>query len=146
SAASATTEQQDQADAAVTGGAVTMLAGATGAGPTLPATPPSAGTSAPSPANASTAAKLVAGQALSDLLPGTGAGSGNGVTGTGPNAHGTAAVADATGQSRAAARAASWMPQFLAAVPAAAGSDGVARAISVPMSDPSWPQALAAQV
>jgi flagellar hook-length control protein FliK len=38
------------------------------------------------------------------------------------------------------------MPQFLSAVPAAAGSDGVARAITVPMSDPSWPQALAAQV
>ncbi len=53
---------------------------------------------------------------------------------------------DASGAAGAATRAATLLPQFLSAIPVAAGSASIARAIAVPMSDPSWPQALAAQV
>jgi flagellar hook-length control protein FliK len=45
-----------------------------------------------------------------------------------------------------AARAASLLPQLLAAIPTSSDSSGVSRSINVPVSDPSWPQALAAQV
>jgi flagellar hook-length control protein FliK len=45
-----------------------------------------------------------------------------------------------------AARAASLLPQLLAAIPTSSDSSSVSRSINVPVSDPSWPQALAAQV
>ncbi|HLK71763.1 MAG TPA: flagellar hook-length control protein FliK, partial [Steroidobacteraceae bacterium] len=69
---------------------------------------------------------------------------------TGPAAnvavnHGSAG-ANASDSSGTAARAATLLPQFLSAIPAAPASAAVGRASTVPMSDPSWPQALAAQV
>jgi flagellar hook-length control protein FliK len=72
-----------------------------------------------------------------------------GATGNDPPAastHAASGSGDAAAVSNAAARIATLMPQFLSALPAAAGSAAIARTIAVPMSDPGWPQALAAQV
>jgi len=74
-----------------------------------------------------------------DVIPGAGAGSSTGAGG----------AADAKAQdslASVAARAASLLPQLLAALPTSSGSSAVSRSINVPVSDPSWPQALAAQV
>jgi flagellar hook-length control protein FliK len=123
------------------GGSV-LAAAATGASPPPPTPDAGAWPDAVATAGAGSAAPGPA-----DVLSALGVAGGAG-TGSTPTHSATSATApsDAPGQTSAAARAASWMPQFLSAVPVAAGSDAVARAIPVPMSDPSWPQALAAQV
>ena len=116
------------------------------AGPVLAATAPAPG--GPQAAGgASAAVDALAGQAAAGMLTLANGSSSDTSAGGASHAptHGASVATDA-GPGSAAARAASWMPQLLSAMPVAAGSDGVARAITVPMSDPSWPQALAAQV
>jgi flagellar hook-length control protein FliK len=123
-------------------------AGAAGGGASLPATAPNAASAASVSSDASASVELAIVPTAANAVPGTGtvAAGADGAGGSPGPTHGATAAADVPGQSSAAARAASWMPQFLSAVTAGSGSDGVARAIAVPMSDPSWPQALAAQV
>jgi flagellar hook-length control protein FliK len=67
-------------------------------------------------------------------------------TGTGASAGGTADAKGRDSLASVAARAASLLPQLLAAIPTSSDSTAVSRLINVPVSDPSWPQALAAQV
>jgi flagellar hook-length control protein FliK len=102
---------------------------------TVPTTPITL--SPPSPSQLAVAA---AGD-ISGLLQGLGAGAP-----AGASAHDATTPADAAAAGEAAARIATFMPQLLAVAPAATGSAAIAGAIGVPMSDPSWPQALAAQV
>lgn len=73
------------------------------------------------------------------VIPGTG-------TGSGAGAGGTADAKTEDSIANVAARAASLLPQLLATIPTGADSSAVSPSINVPVSDPSWPQALAAQV
>lgn len=143
-----TVDAGDDAEQDGSGGDVNaVLSGAAGAASGTAATAgANSGASVPATADPVPVSSLTsnpvdttAGQILANLLSGTG---GNAAAGT--STHGTAASAEVTSDSSAAARIATLLPQFLAAAPA--GGAGVTRAIAVPMSDPSWPQALAAQV
>lgn len=142
-AANADAPDDDEAggDDTALGGASPVLAGTAGAGASLSATPQSTADAVAALSNASSSTELAAGQALTNALV-----AGTDAAGSVPGSPHGGTAGDVTSQSSAAARAAGWIPQFLSAVPTAAGSDGITGAIAVPMSDPSWPQALAAQV